>query len=209
MINEMMEIIVDPLFPPVGYTPVEEKKFEIIYREPSAFKLSPIRVISTSTDNKYLPKRERTFSNPRNQPPQRVTHKTDLYNVGKEEKTLKPIYATPSETIKALLDNYFYTDFDPFITPVTLMLTSPTLTQSSMLDTNLGKIRLVTHTRISKILLEPKVFDLSCEILRQTNIPFPLRTLILEGFANACKTTKARVLVIKELMPLLCDTLIG
>ena len=89
------------------------------------------------------------------------------------------------------------------------MLTSPTLTQPTLVDNNLGKLRLVTHSRISKILLEPKVFDLACSILRHTNIPFPIRTLVLEGFANACKSIKARVLVIKELMPLLCDTLIG
>jgi len=27
MVNEMMEIILDPIFPPVNYEPVEEKRF--------------------------------------------------------------------------------------------------------------------------------------------------------------------------------------
>lgn len=51
----------DPLFPPENYTPVEEKRFELIYKETS-FRIFPVRVISSSNDNKYVPKRDKSFS---------------------------------------------------------------------------------------------------------------------------------------------------
>ena len=50
MIDEMMEIIIDSTFPPEDYQPVEQRHFELIYKEPSAFRISPIRVISHSTE---------------------------------------------------------------------------------------------------------------------------------------------------------------
>ena len=53
--------------------------------------------------------------------------KSDLYNVGKEEKNLKPVYSTPAESLKYLLDTYCYNDLDPFMIPTTLLLSSASL----------------------------------------------------------------------------------
>ena len=57
MIDEMMEIVVDPLFPPVNYCPVEVKRFELIHKEASLFRLLPIRMNSNSSETKHIPKR--------------------------------------------------------------------------------------------------------------------------------------------------------
>jgi len=70
--------------------------------------------------------------------------KNDLYNVGKEEKNLKPIYSTPAETLKYLLDNYCFSDLDPFVTPVNLILSSPSLGEEQSLETALKKLKLIT-----------------------------------------------------------------
>ena len=47
--------------------------------------------------------------------------------MGKEEKQLKPVYSTPSETLKYLLDTYCFNDLEPFMVPVTLILSSNSL----------------------------------------------------------------------------------
>lgn len=59
MINEMFEIVLDPLFPPVDYTPVENKNYELLHKEVSFYRINPVR--SGSTDNKrkdYYPMEE-------------------------------------------------------------------------------------------------------------------------------------------------------
>ena len=62
MVDEMMEIVLDPIFPPKNYTPLEQKRFELIHKE-SMFRLSPIKVSSFSNSNrKSIPKRERSFT---------------------------------------------------------------------------------------------------------------------------------------------------
>ena len=98
--------MVDPIFPPINYSPVEEKRFELIHKEVSLFRLQPIRMVSTET--KGFPRKETSLS--RNKILDRTGGKNDLYNVGKEEKTLKPVYSTPSETLKYLLDTYCFND---------------------------------------------------------------------------------------------------
>ncbi len=50
MINEMFEIVLDPLFPPLDYTPVENKNYELLHKEVSFYRINPVR--SGSTDNK-------------------------------------------------------------------------------------------------------------------------------------------------------------
>jgi hypothetical protein len=63
---------------------------------------------------------------------------------------------SPSETIKHLLENYYYSDFDPFELPVAMLLSSSKLSDPTILDSNIKSLKLITDTRISPILAEPK-----------------------------------------------------
>jgi hypothetical protein len=69
-----------------------------------------------------------------------------VYNIGtgKEEKVIKPIYSTPAESIKYLLDNYCFNDLDPFITPVNLLLNSPSLADEQLIEVNTKKLKLIS-----------------------------------------------------------------
>ena len=61
LINEMLEIILDPIFPPVDYHPVEVKNFELLHKEINFGRINPIR--GGSTDNKrknYYPLNDQT-----------------------------------------------------------------------------------------------------------------------------------------------------
>lgn len=58
------------------------------------FRISPVRVMSSSNDNKYLPKRDKSYSKQKSLAAERVV-KSDVYNI-KDEKSLKPVYSTPS-----------------------------------------------------------------------------------------------------------------
>lgn len=46
----MFEIVLDPLFPPVDYQPVETRNYELLHKEVTFYRINPIR--SGSTDNK-------------------------------------------------------------------------------------------------------------------------------------------------------------
>lgn len=128
MVDELMEIVLDPLFPPENYSPVEEKRFELIYREQALFRLNPIRMTTNLSENKYnVPERKTSTSKHKTGAAEKIGHKSELYNVGKEDKSLKPVYSTPSETLKYLLDNYCFNDLDPFMVPVNLILSSASL----------------------------------------------------------------------------------
>lgn len=199
-----MEIIVDPLFPPENYTPVEEKHFELIYKEQSLFRLNPIRMATNLSETKYNNSDRKTSSS--KQKPNTVDknqHRSELYNIGKEEKFMKPVYSTPSETLKYLLDNYCFNDLDPFMIPVNLILSSPSLADEQFLESNLKKLKLITESRIARILLEPKMFDLCCNIMGQEKYCQKIKASIATGFTNACKTFKAKLFVLKNLMPLI------
>lgn len=204
----MMEIIVDPLFPPENYTPVEEKRFELIYKEQSLFRLNPIRMTTNLSETKYNPSERRTSSS--KQKPNTVDknqHRSELYNIGKEDKPLKPVYSTPAETLKYLLDNYCFNDLDPFNLPSNLILSSPSLADEQCLESNLKKLKLITETRIARIVLEPKIFDLCCNILSQDKFNQRIKAAITLGFTNACKTFKAKLFVLKNLMPLISESI--
>jgi hypothetical protein len=49
--------------------------------------------------------------------------------------------------------------------PVSLLLSSPSLTDEQLVDNNIKKIKLISETRIAKILLESKIYDLACNII--------------------------------------------
>lgn len=57
---------------------------------------------------------------------------------------MKPIYSTPAESIKYLLDNYCFNDLDPFMTPVALLLSSPSLLDEQLVENNIKKIKLIS-----------------------------------------------------------------
>lgn len=146
MIDEMIQIVVDPLFPPENYTPVQEKRFQIIYRESTSFRISPVRIMSSSNDNKYIPKRDKSYSKQKSLAAERVVTKSQVYNIGtgKQEKVIKPIYSTPAESIKYLLDSYCFNDLDPFITPVNLLLNSTSLADQQLIEVNIKKLKLIS-----------------------------------------------------------------
>jgi hypothetical protein len=52
MVNEMFELVLDPQFPPENYTPVEEKRFVLLHKEVSMFRLQPVRMVASSNENK-------------------------------------------------------------------------------------------------------------------------------------------------------------
>ena len=116
---------------------------------------------------------------------------------------MKPIYSTPSETLKYLLDNYCFSDLDPFMTPVNLILSSPSLSEEQSLENGLKKLKLITETRIARILLEPKIFELGCNIISHDRYSQKIKASLIVGFTNACKTFKAKTFVLKNLMPLI------
>ena len=84
--------------------------------------------------------------------------KGSFFDSEKEGKSPKPVYSTPSETVRYLLDNYCFNDLDPFMTPVQLILNSSALPDEQSIDVNLKKLKLITESRITRIMLEPKVF---------------------------------------------------
>jgi hypothetical protein len=57
---------------------------------------------------------------------------------------IKPIYSTPAESIKYLLDNYCFNDLDPFITPVNLLLNSTSLADEQLIEVNIKKLKLIS-----------------------------------------------------------------
>lgn len=83
--------------------------------------------MSSSNDNKYMPKREKSYSKQKSLAAERGV-KSEVYNL-KDEKSIKPIYSTPAESIKYLLDNYCFNDLDPFMLPVGLLLGSQALAE--------------------------------------------------------------------------------
>jgi hypothetical protein len=158
--------------------------------------------MSSSNDNKYLPKRDKSYSKQKSLAAERVV-KSEVYNL-KDEKAIKPIYSTPAESIRYLLDNYCFNDLDPFTTPVSLLLSSNSLAEEPLLESCLKKLRLVTDSRIAKILLESKIYELACNIIGQEKYSQRIKAQLLVGFANACKTFKAKIFVQKSLLPLVC-----
>lgn len=211
MIDEMMQIVVDPVFPPENYVPVEEKRFQLIYKEQSMFRLNPIRMTAMTgnvSQSKYTtPERKTTYSRNKPSTVEKIGFRSELYNVGKEQKCLKPIYSTPSESLKYLLDNYCFNDLDPFMMPVTLILSSQSLADDQCLEANLKKLKMITETRIAKILLQPKVYELSCGIIGQDRYSQKIKTCLVQGFTNACKTFKAKIFILKNFSPLMCESI--
>ena len=49
----MFEIVLDPIFPPIDYKPVAEKNFQLIHKEPSAFRLTGARGKSSRKNSLY------------------------------------------------------------------------------------------------------------------------------------------------------------
>jgi hypothetical protein len=161
--------------------------------------------MSSSNDNKYLPKRDKSYSKQKSLAAERVV-KSEVYNL-KDEKTLKPVYSTPAESIRYLLDNYCFNDLDPFMVPVGLLLNSGALAEEAMLEASIKKLKLVTESRISKILLEPKIYDQACNIIGQERFSQRIKLQLLIGFVNACKNFKAKIFVQKNLLALVCESL--
>ena len=186
---------------------MQEKRFELIYKE-SWFRISPVRVLSSSNDNKYMPKRDKSFSKQKTLTADKII-KSEVYNIsnGKEEKVVKPIYSTPAESIRYLLDTYCFNDLDPFMVPVSLLLNSPSLFDEQLTETSIKKLKLVSESRIAKILLEPKIYELSCNIIGQDKYSQRIKLHVLNGFTNACKTFKAKIFVLKNLLPLVNENL--
>ena len=133
--------------------------------------------------------------------------RSDLYNVGKEEKNLKPVYSTPAESLRYLLDNYCFNDLNPFMVPATLLLSSPSLSDEQCLESNLKKIKLITETRIARIFLEQKIFELTTNIIAQERFSQKIKAAIIQGFVGACKTFKGKIYIMKNLMPMLCESI--
>lgn len=73
-----------------------------------------------------------------------------------------------------------------------------------MLESSLKKLRLVTDSRIAKILLEPKIYEQACNIIGQEKYSQRIKLQLIIGFTNACKTFKAKIFVQKNLLPLVC-----
>jgi hypothetical protein len=163
MVDELFEIVLDPLFPPEQYSLVEEKRFELIFRDASLFRLQPVRVNSSSNDNKVHPHRKSSYSRTKPATTEKINLKVELSDL----RSPKPVYSTPAETVKYLLENYCFNDVDPFMIPVSLMLSSSSLSEEQSLEANLKKLRLVTETRIARILLEPRLYELCANIIGQ------------------------------------------
>ena len=95
MIDEMMEIILDPLFPPTEYTPVEEKKFELVHKEINLFRITPIRVARSFSNTKR--KNSLTPREGSGGPSERLPVTEDLFKIDPtkpKESRLK--YSTPT-----------------------------------------------------------------------------------------------------------------
>ena len=93
--------------------------------------------------------------------------------------------------------------------PTTLLLSSPSLFDEQCLESNLKKIKLISETRIARILLEPKIFELAVNIISQDKYSQKIKAAILNGFVNACKTFKGKIFIMKNMMPLLCEAIRG
>jgi hypothetical protein len=53
--------------------------------------------MSSSNDTKYLPKRDKSYSKQKSiNAAEKQNTKSDVYNIGKDEKAVKPVYSTPS-----------------------------------------------------------------------------------------------------------------
>ena len=60
----MLELVLDPLFPPTDYTPLENKNFELLHKEISFYRINPLRSGSTDAKRKnYYPLTDHSTSN--------------------------------------------------------------------------------------------------------------------------------------------------
>jgi hypothetical protein len=96
---------------------------------------------------------------------------------------------------------------EPFFLPTSLILSSASLSDPQASDSCLKKLKQITETRIARILLEPKIFELVVNIIGQDRFSQKIKGAVLVGFANACKTFKAKMFVIKNLMPMLSESI--
>lgn len=51
------------------------------------------------------------------------------------------------------------------------------------------------------------MFELSCNIIGQDRFNQKIKAAIVVGFVNCCKNFKAKIFIIKNLMPLVCENL--
>ena len=98
MINEMCEIVLDPLFPPDDYTPIENKNFELLHKEVSFYRINPLRTSSTDAKRKnYYPLSDNGNSNHHRNSngKRRNSESIGLTSFQSTEKQLKIRYSTP------------------------------------------------------------------------------------------------------------------
>lgn len=131
---------------------------------------------------------------------------SEAVNIGcfqNTEKTMKIRYSTPSESIKYLLDTYCFSDLEPFIVPVNFLLSSPRLEDNDSLEINLKNVKLVTESRISHVLLEPKFVLLCKRLLESENVNIQIKSCILSGYTSSIRNYKNKQSVIKSIVPTL------
>lgn len=152
MIDEMFNLVVDPLFPPKVpcEVPLEDRQFTLIYSEPPL--LSKRLRNERNLGKNYYPivAAESSTNSSRPSSISKFARNDEPFQSERESKPSK--YNSPTETIKLLLDTYCYSDYEPFELPVSLLLSSLKLTDPALLDVNLKSLRLVTDTRIHSML---------------------------------------------------------
>ena len=91
--------------------------------------------------------------------------------------------------------------------PVSLILHSTSLADPECIEGNLKKIKLFTESRVAPILLERKIYEIVCNILAKDEFDQRIKAALTNGYAQACKQFKARMFVIKNIVPLLAESI--
>jgi hypothetical protein len=209
MIDEMFNIVLDPLFPPkvVFEIPTSEKQFTLIYSEPMC--VSKRLKNDRSLSKNYYPCAQ-TDSRPSSISKLGRTEDVLAYssNLTERERDVPKLkYSSPPETIKFLLDTYFYSDFTPFDIPVSILLSSNKLADPQQLETNLKNIRMITDTRVHPMLAEPKYLEMCVKILK-SDYPQKIKVALMQGLTNCSKQLLNRKRILEIVLPEVSKVLI-
>ena len=126
MIDDMLKLVVDPLFPPENKPEKRENGFELIYcTHHSKFTDKPVNVRQDLNVPIYPIPELKQRKNPRKEKEENK-NRSFHHNIVKRKRTstipknikVKPKIKNLDESITTLIETYPFEDYDPFIKPV-------------------------------------------------------------------------------------------
>ena len=91
MIDEMLEITVDPYYPPDNYTPVSTRRFELLSKERVNFRVGNVTSRNTTAHSIELRKRDGNY-------PYNYDNKTEMFSSDKSKNHIKTSFYQENRT---------------------------------------------------------------------------------------------------------------